>query len=71
MEEQIQMPLNDVLLVGYDFTHGDKYNCIIVGKNNGKTIDIINAFQGDDAVALYEMLTTPAKKKVKKGDTNV
>lgn len=27
MEEQIQMPLNDVLLVGYDFTHGDKYNC--------------------------------------------
>lgn len=58
MEQKLEMPLNDTLLVGFDFTHGKDKEVLIVGRKNGDTIDIVNAFQGDNAKALYELLTT-------------
>lgn len=59
MEQQkLELPLNDTLLVGFDFTHGKDNDVLIVGRKNGKTIDILNAFQGEDAKALYELLVT-------------
>lgn len=59
MEQQkLELPLNDTLLVGFDFTHGKDNDVLIVGRKNGKTLDILNAFQGEDAKALYELLVT-------------
>lgn len=58
MEQKLEVPLNDTLLVGYDFTHEKDKNVLIVGKKNGKVTEIINAFQGEDAKAMYELLTT-------------
>jgi hypothetical protein len=58
MEQKLEMPLNDTLLVGFDFTHDKDKNVLIVGKKNGEKIEIINAFQGENAKAMYELLTT-------------
>lgn len=63
MQKKLEKPLNNTLLVGFDFTHGKDQNVLIVGKKNGKTIDIINAFQGEDARALYDLLVTKEQKK--------
>ncbi len=54
---------NGTLLVGYDFTHGDDLNLLTVGKQDASgRLVIVNAFQGEDAKALFEMLTTVHKK---------
>lgn len=58
MEQKLEMPLNDTLLVGFDFTHDRDKNVLIVGKKNGEKLEIINAFQGENAKAMYELLTT-------------
>lgn len=58
MEQKLEMPLNDTLLVGFDFTHDKDKNVLIVGKKNGEKLEIINAFQGENAKAMYELLTT-------------
>jgi hypothetical protein len=56
---------NDALIVSWDFTRGEDVGVLIVGrqvpvKPIGHRIEIVNAFQGDDARSVYEMLT---KKK--------
>ena len=63
MEQKLKMPLNDTLLVGFDFTHADDNSILIVVRKNGKTLDIVNAYQGDDAKAMYELLIDPTFKK--------
>lgn len=50
---------SDVLLVSFDYTHGD-IPVLIVGKNDKGGLDIINAFKGEEAKELYQKLT--AKK---------
>lgn len=46
----------DSLLVGIDFTNENDVGVLVVGKRrNGKT-DIVNVFQGEEAVELYEKL---------------
>ena len=48
----------EILFVGVDFSDND-VNVLTVGKGNAKKeIEIINAFQGEDAKALYLLLTT-------------
>ncbi len=52
---------NGALIVSWDFTHGEDVGVLIVGKQVpmkpiGHRIEIVNAFQGPDARALYEML---------------
>lgn len=59
MEQKLEMPLNDTLLVGFDFTHGEDKEILIVGRKDGDTpFEVVNAFQGGNARALYELLTT-------------
>ena len=49
----------DIILVSYDFTHGKDQSVLIVGrKTPGQAVDIINAFQGEEAEELYKRLTT-------------
>lgn len=48
----------DTLLVGFDFTHGEKHKILIVGKKEGKMLTIVNAFEGAKAEKIYRLLTT-------------
>lgn len=47
------------LLVGVDFSNNGDIGVLIVGRRlMNQSVEIINAFSGEDARALYEMLTT-------------
>ena len=56
MEQKTVLP-TDVLLVSFDFTHGDDHRICIVGRKKGGTIEIVNAFEGDNAKAIFDLLT--------------
>ncbi|WP_317327645.1 hypothetical protein [Ruthenibacterium lactatiformans] len=48
----------DVLLVGYDFSHGKDSMVLLVGrKKPNDSVDVINAFKGKEAEELYNRLT--------------
>ena len=60
--------LNSSLLVGFDFTRGEDVGIVLVGKvKDGKT-EIINAFQGEEAWALYQKLITKTEIMEEKKD---
>lgn len=55
--------MNDTLLVGLDISHGKDVGVLIVGRRRpNESVQIINAFQGEDALRLYNELVT--KKEV-------
>lgn len=66
MIPQIPVAPTEVLLVSFDFTHGEDNRICIVGKKDGKTITIVNAFEGQKAVDIFKLLTTVQKKEEKK-----
>lgn len=52
----------DSLLVGVDFADNGDVGVLIVGqKRPNLSVDIINAFQGEEAKELYQRLTTPSR----------
>lgn len=56
--------MSDTILVGFDYNPGKDNAVLIVGKKRpNNSIDIINAFQGDEAKELWEKLTV--KKNLK------
>ena len=57
--------LSDSLLVGVDFSEKDKGVLIVGKKRLNESVEIINAFQGEEARELYEKLIT---KKEAVGD---
>lgn len=58
------MKITGSFLVSFDFNDNGDVPILLVGrKNKGEAVEIVNAFQGDEAVELYKMLTT-----VKGGD---
>lgn len=62
---------NDTLLVGFDFTHGadNRDNSVlIVGHKEGEYLQIINAFQGEEAESIFKLLTTVKNTEEKKED---
>ena len=59
--------ISDTILVSVDFSHGQDVGVLIVGrKKPNQVVEIINAFQGKEAEAMYWNLVTPRAKK----DTN-
>ena len=51
------MKTNESLLVGVDFTNGEDVGVLIVGrKRPNESVEIINAFQGEEAEELYKKL---------------
>lgn len=53
----------DSILVSVDFSNKDGTGVLIVGrKRMNQSVEIINAFQGDEARELYEKLITKKKK---------
>lgn len=56
--------LTDSLIIGIDFAKNKKDTVMIVGrKPPGRDPIIVNAFQGEDALALYDLLTTKEQRK--------
>lgn len=53
------MKTSGSVIVSWDFSNGDDSAIMLVGvKKPGKPAEVINAFQGSDAIDLYEKLTT-------------
>lgn len=56
------MKLTDSLLISIDFTHGKDNTVMIVGRKPvGQPVNIVNAFQGEEAIELWKKLTEPKK----------
>ena len=47
---------NGAVIVSWDFSHGKDADILLVGKQNKGVVDVINAFQGQDARDIYEKL---------------
>ena len=60
MDQKTVLP-SDVLLVSFDFTHGDDHQICIVGRKTGGMLEVVNAFEGDNARAIFDLLTTMNK----------
>ena len=57
------MKVNECLLVSVDFTRGEDAGVLIVGrKRMNESVEIINAFQGEEAQELYKKLITKKEK---------
>ena len=53
------MRTTDTILIGYDNSPDDLNTVLIVGrKRPNESVEIINAFQGEEAEELYKRLTT-------------
>lgn len=58
------MKANDTLLVSIDFSHGKDVGVMVVGrKAPGGAVEVVNAFQGDEAMELYQRLVTVKTKE--------
>ena len=56
-------PINDTLLVSVDSENTVVTSVLLVGrKRPNQSVEIINAFQGEDAIELYKLLTTVKKE---------
>ena len=54
------------LIVSLSFSPSKKDAILIVGKKEpGKAVEVVNAFEGDNAFAVYELLTQPINEEVK------
>ena len=65
MSNYIKMPrLSDTVLVSFNRESGDSDPILIVGrKRKNQSVEIINAFHDDEAVELYNRLTTVKKSE--------
>ena len=54
--------LSDTLLVSISFSDKDTGVLVVGRKRNNQSIEIINAFQGDEALELYKKLVTQKEK---------
>ena len=54
--------LSDTLLVSISFSDKDVGVLVVGRKRKNQSIEIINAFQGDEALELYKKLVTKKEK---------
>lgn len=50
--------ITDSIIIGYDQSENDNTVLIVGRKRPNQSVDIINAFQGEEAKELYERLIT-------------
>lgn len=55
--------LSDTLLVSISFSAKDTGVLVVGRKRKNQSIDIVNAFQGEEARELYKKLVTKKEKK--------
>lgn len=58
------LKVNECLLVSVDFTQGKDTGVLIVGRQKNGKVDIVNAFQGQEAIDIYKKLITVKDKEV-------
>ena len=51
------------VIVSWAFTRGRDVGVLIVGRQTKGNVEIVNAFQGDEAFDIYEKLTNVKEKK--------
>lgn len=57
------------VIVSWDFSKGKDIGVLLVGRQKpGRNVEIINAFQGQEAVDIYKKLTTVNEVLTKKGE---
>lgn len=62
-----RLKMVDSILVSVDFSNKNDTGVMVVGrKRMNQSVEIINAFQGDEARELYERLITTKKKEGQK-----
>ena len=49
---------NGAYIVSWDFSRGDDQGVLIVGKQEAGTMNIVNAFSGEEAHEIYMKLST-------------
>ena len=54
--------LSDTLLVSISFSEKDTGVLVVGRQRKNRSIDIVNAFQGDEALELYKKLVTKKEK---------
>lgn len=52
------MKITGSFLVSFDFNDKDVPILLVGRKKKGDAVEIVNAFQGEEAVRIYKMLTT-------------
>lgn len=57
------MKSTDSVIVSWDFSHGKDVGVLIVGKQEKGKVEIINAYQGEEAKEIYQKLVFPKSKK--------
>lgn len=57
------MHINDCILVSVDFSDNDKGILIVGRKRPNESAEIINAFEGEEAMWLYEKLVTKKERR--------
>lgn len=57
------MNKSESLIIGYDESDGRDNTVLIVGrKKKGQEVEVINAFQGEEAYWMYQKLVTKKEK---------
>ena len=55
--------ITDTILVSIDLSKNKNNAVLVVGRKKPReAVDIINAFEGEEAIELYKKLTTPKAK---------
>lgn len=58
------MKSTDSVIVGWDFSHGKDAGVLIVGRQQKGRVEIINAYQGEEAKEIYQKLVFHKSKKI-------
>ncbi len=57
------LKVNECLLVSVDFTNGKDVGILLVGRQKEGKVNIINAFQGQEAIDIYKKPITVKNKE--------
>ena len=62
-KEKAMEKTSDSLIIGFDSSAGKDDTVLIVGRKKPReAVDVINAFDGEEALELYKKLITPKAK---------
>lgn len=65
------MKVNESIIIGIDISENEDTAVLLVGRrHSGRTTEIINAYQGEEAIELYTKLTTKKDKCIKSKKEN-
>ena len=52
------MPTSGAYIVSWDFSYGKDKMVLLVGKQTKGVVEVVNAFQGEEAEEIYKKLST-------------